>query len=74
MNEEERIELQLDASQWACQEADKLIKKWKSCKTAHARSKLIPKMEEMRRRLSFEKRAIDILAGPFLEGEEWKTE
>lgn len=70
---EEQIELQLAASSWLTKEADALIKQWKSCKTAHARKKLIPKLEHMRARLRFEGRGIDKLIDLVDgEGEEWK--
>lgn len=67
---EQWVEMQLEASQWACTEADKLIAQWGECKTAHARKKLIPKLEEIRKRLAFEAKGI----GKLIEGEEWKNQ
>lgn len=69
---DEFIEMQLSSSKWTCEQADQLIKQWRACKTEHARRKLIPRLEEIRRRLVFERNGIDKLIGPHNEGEEWK--
>lgn len=71
---EEQIEMQLSASSWLTKEADELIRRWKACKTAHARNKLRPKLEHMRARLHFEGKGIDKLIDMVdNEGEEWKN-
>jgi len=72
---EEQIETQLHSAEWLTKEADKLIAKYKACKTAHARNKLIPKLKYIQSRLMFEGKNIDklieLVDG---EGEEWKNQ
>lgn len=62
-NVEAGVQLQLEASEWARNEADKLIKQYRACKTAHAQNKLRPKLEYMRKRLAFESNALSKLIG-----------
>lgn len=62
-NVEAGAQLQLETSEWIRNEADKLLKQYKACKTAHARNRLRPKLEYMRNRLAFESRALSKLIG-----------
>lgn len=62
-NVESSAQIQLETSEWARNEADKLIKQYKACKTAHAKNRLRPKLEYMRSRLAFESRALGKLIG-----------
>lgn len=62
-NVEAGVQLQLETSEWVRNEADKLIKQYKACKTAHAQNKLRKKLEYMRQRLAFESRALSKLIG-----------
>lgn len=62
-NVEAGVQLQLETSEWVRNEADKLIKQYKTCKTAHAQNKLRKKLEYMRQRLAFESRALSKLIG-----------
>jgi hypothetical protein len=51
-------EIAIQNGEWIINEADKLIKQYKACKTDHARNKLRPQLGHMLERLSFEKREI----------------
>jgi hypothetical protein len=62
-NVEESVNFQLSASEWARNEADKLLKQYRACKTEHARNRLRPKLEYMRSKLAFESRALGKLLG-----------
>lgn len=62
-NVEAGVKIQLETSEFIRNEADKLIKQYKACKTAHAKNRLRPKLEYMRQRLAFESRALSKLIG-----------
>ena len=62
-NVELAAQIQLETSEWVKNEADKLIKQYNECKTAHAKNRLRPKLEYMRNRLAFEARALGKLVG-----------
>ena len=62
-NVETNINIQINASEWAGNETDKLLKKYRACKTEHAKNRLIPQLEYMRKRMAFEQRALAKLIG-----------
>jgi hypothetical protein len=55
----DEAEILIQSGDWLTNEATDIIKKYKECKTEHARAKLIPKMEYIRSRLAFEKRQFE---------------
>ena len=62
-NVEANINIQINASEWAGNETDKLLKKYRACKTEHAKNRLIPQLEYMRKRMAFEQKALVKLIG-----------
>lgn len=54
MNEEEQILTLLSSSNFYNDEADKLLAEFRACKTEFARAKLIPKLEAIRGKLTFQ--------------------
>jgi hypothetical protein len=54
-------EIVVQNGEWIINEADKLIKQYKSCKTAHARNNLRPRLDHILERLAFEKKEIEKL-------------
>ncbi len=62
-NVEQSVQFSLANGEWACNEAVKLIKQHKACKTAHAQNKLRPRLEYMMKKLAFEGREIGKLMG-----------
>ena len=73
-NVEAGVQLQLDTSEWVRNEADKLIKQYKACKTAHAQNRLRKKLEYMRNRLAVESKALGKLIGYDEYGNEYTNE
>jgi hypothetical protein len=73
MDEEfDPIDLQCKSTRWMMNEASKLIQQWKDCKTAHAKNRLLPKLEAIRATLKRENREMKPLYDMIKEGEEWK--
>lgn len=62
-NVEESVQFSLQNGEWACNEAVKLIKQYKACKTAHAQNKLRARMEYIQKKLAFEGRELGKLMG-----------
>lgn len=62
-NTEESIQFSLENGEWACEQATKLIRKYKACKTAHAQARMRPQLDYMLKKLSFEGREIAKLMG-----------
>ena len=62
-NEEQSAELSIKSGEWVINEATNLLKKYHSCKTAYARKKLLPQIDYMLKRLSFEKKEIGKMMG-----------
>jgi len=56
--EKEGIRQHLESGEWLVGEADKLIKQYVECKTAHERFLLLPKIEHLSCRMSFESKEI----------------
>lgn len=54
MTESEGIDFQLDAQQWAINEAKKLLNQYKEAKTEHERNRIFPKLTAMKNKLYFE--------------------
>jgi hypothetical protein len=61
--DENDVALFVENSEWALGEADRLINEYHTCKTAYGRSRLIPQLEYMFKRLSFERKEIGKLLG-----------
>lgn len=71
MNFEEQVELQLMSSDWACKQADTLIKKLKKVRTNKERAKIITQLENIKAKLLAEHRYVDqMLSHSNFEGEE----
>jgi hypothetical protein len=73
-NVEESIGLSLSNGKWVLNEAEKLIRQYKACKTAHAQNKLRPKMEYIRKKLAFESRELSKIMGYDNYGSEYDGE
>jgi len=59
MNKIQKQRILINAGEWSVEQAEKLIKKYKSCKTQHAKTKLLPDMACALERLSFERKEIE---------------
>ncbi len=69
-HEEQQTKLQLDSSQFACQQADEILKKWKRARTNKERSKLMPLMLSIKGRLQMEARFIDKMIDDTIDPQE----
>jgi len=56
-------ELFIESGEWVIKETNKLIDKYKSCKTAHEQSKLIPQLQYLAKKLYLEKKGIERAMG-----------
>lgn len=54
-------QMTLNSGEYFIKECEKLIAEYKACQTVHQRTKLIPRIEYMMKRLSFEKEQLDKL-------------
>ena len=70
MDIEESVKIQIDSSQWICDEYDKLIKQYRRARTNKERAKFIPKLEAMKGRMMLELRFIDKTIEENLDDEE----
>ena len=61
--QDENVDYTLKSGEWVVAEATNLIARYKACKTAHARNKLRPKLEYIKKRLAFESNEIDKITG-----------
>ena len=61
--QDESVDCTLQSGAWVVDEATKLLARYRSCKTAHAKNRLRPKLEYMRKRLAFEGKEISKLTG-----------
>ena len=62
-NVEDNVKIQINASEWVGNETDKLLNKYRACKTEHAKNRLRPQLEYMRKKMAFEQRALAKLIG-----------
>ena len=69
MNDEESIDILIHSAEWYAKQSRQLLDEWKSCRTEHARQKLIPKLKHISSKLKFESSEIKKIMG---EGEGWK--
>ena len=58
MDEEMMI---MSSGEWSVTQAEDILKKYKACKTEHARNKLIPQIKWIMGRLKFEKQQVEKL-------------
>ena len=56
-------DIAIQNGEWIIREANRMIKQYKSCRTAHAQSKLRPQLDHILERLVFEKKEIGKLIG-----------
>lgn len=67
-HEEKQVELQMESSQFACKQADEILRKWKRARTNKERAKLMPSMMSIKGRLQMEARFIDKMIDNTLDG------
>jgi len=56
---EQEAKQHVESGTWLVKEADKLIAQYKACKTAHERWLLLPQMNHLVSRMSFESKEIE---------------
>lgn len=74
MNDEEKTDVLIDSADWYAKQASALVKQYRACRTAHARRRLLPKLQHIYSKLVFERRGLDRVISDHQSGEEWKNE
>ena len=71
MNDDESADMLIHSAEWYVKQATTLIKEYRTCRTEHARQRVMPKLKHIYAKLGFERRGLVRVGG---EGEEWKNE